>query len=639
MGSSSDANQDHARAMFARHAGADAQARFSPPHLTPAPHAQDAARVGPQVAAASLMVWDEHCQECAAPACYASCDLYEPRADGRCRLLEGGFAAFELNPGAARDGAAARFKRWGRLEARGNTHLQPIARIAWMERWLNRAIAPLTGLGHLLARLTGQARFHGLAYALLEKFNRWRHAHRHGPQPDAFLIEVENPTDRALGFTLGMSVSANSLTPAQRQQSLPTPFAVAMPLQPGFNRFVLEARLFLDILESGLPFDVALTPDADATGHTLYWRRLDFVRFAPAPADNATTSGAAPEIKCVVWDLDNTLWDGTLVEEEPDAIRPETLALIQLFDQRGILQSIASKNSHDHAWPVLQRLGVAEYFLAPQIQWGPKSSAIRHIAQRLNIHVNTFAFIDDSPFERLEVSETIPEVLVIDAHELHGLADHPRLQGGGSAESSMRRALYQQAFEREAAQSAFGADYTAFLAACDITLTIAPYAEADRQRVGELMQRTNQLNFSGAKYGPEALTALLADEALEKWTLRVADRFGGYGLVGFSLVRRSPERIAIEEFMLSCRVQGKFIEAGFFHFLRAPAPKAELWTRFTPTGRNEPAQKILRHLEFAPMQAPWWRHAGDVSLLQCDFLRVQNPEELLPQRQQKGAQE
>src|ERR1051326_591513 len=115
-------------------------------------------------------------------------------------------------------------------------------------------------------------------------------------------------------------------------------------------------------------------------------------------------------VKCLVWDLDNTLWNGTVVEDGDVTLSEQVRAVIVELDSRGILQSVASKNDHDLAWGKLEQLGIAEYFVLPRIGWGPKSAAVRDIADRLSFAYPTIAFIDDQPTERAEVTYHLPEV-------------------------------------------------------------------------------------------------------------------------------------------------------------------------------------------------------------------------------------
>lgn len=115
---------------------------------------------------------------------------------------------------------------------------------------------------------------------------------------------------------------------------------------------------------------------------------------------------AEPEqaVKCVVWDLDNTLWTGVLLEDTRVSLRPEVPGILRALDERGILHSIASRNDRAIAMEKLREFGLGEYFLWPQINWNPKSDSIRAIADNLRLGLDTFAFIDDQPFELAEVA-------------------------------------------------------------------------------------------------------------------------------------------------------------------------------------------------------------------------------------------
>src|SRR5215468_2431319 len=102
---------------------------------------------------------------------------------------------------------------------------------------------------------------------------------------------------------------------------------------------------------------------------------------------------------------------------------------------------------------------------------------------------------------------------------------------------------------------------------CRIRLDISPFEPCDEERVAELVQRTNQLNFSGHKHTRSELQDILSNPLLEKFVLRSQDRYGSYGTVGFCIVGRAPSAILIRDLMLSCRVQGKLLEKAFFHHL------------------------------------------------------------------------
>src|SRR5262249_6479910 len=161
-----------------------------------------------------------------------------------------------------------------------------------------------------------------------------------------------------------------------------------------------------------------------------------------------------------VWDLDNTLWDGVLVENGASGVKlkPGVLDVVRELDRRGILQSIASKNNPDEAAAVLTQLGIAEFFLAPQVSWMPKSAGIDTIARTLNIGLDTILFVDDTPFELEQVRSACPGVRVLDASESLRLADRPDCDVRVTAEAGLRRQMYREEAVRQEAAASFGED-------------------------------------------------------------------------------------------------------------------------------------------------------------------------------------
>ena len=185
------------------------------------------------------------------------------------------------------------------------------------------------------------------------------------------------------------------------------------------------------------------------------------------------------------------------LKPEIDADHPE-------LDGRGILHSVASKNNHD-ALSGAQKFGLTEYFLCPQISWQPKSEGIAAIARQLNIGRESLLFIDDSPFELEEVRSVYPDVRGLDALKVRDLLEMAECQGAVTAESQGRRKMYQVEAKRQVNAQGFGTDYLAFLRDCRIRLVIQPMNEENLERVHELTQRTNQMNFSGNRYHRDTL--------------------------------------------------------------------------------------------------------------------------------------
>ena len=297
---------------------------------------------------------------------------------------------------------------------------------------------------------------------------------------------------------------------------------------------------------------------------------------------------ASPKtIKCLVWDLDNTLWDGTLLEDGEVSLREGVLDVIRELDRRGILMSIASKNEPGDALNMLSRLGVGEYFLVPQIGWGSKAESIAEIARLLNIGLDTFAFIDDQPVEREEVLFHHPEVRVYDAsvyRDLPGLPEFtPRFV---TEDSTRRRLMYQEDQKRKEEEERFGGASEEFLKTLDMKLTISPVKEGDLERVEELTLRTNQLNSTGLTYDYEELRRLIASPKHLFLIAELTDKFGSYGKIGLMLAEKSdaeaPPTLTVKLLLMSCRVMTRVGSALLVHLTSLPVRRAGAWLTSSP---------------------------------------------------------
>lgn len=269
----------------------------------------------------------------------------------------------------------------------------------------------------------------------------------------------------------------------------------------------------------------------------------------------STVAPQPPIVKCLVWDLDNTLWQGTLLEDGLVTLPGPIRELIAELDSRGILQSVASKNDHDQAWKRLQALGVAEYFVLPRIGWGPKSDAVREIAAELNFALATIAFVDDQPAERAEVQFHLPEVRCYPAEELSGLAALPEFSPPTvTVDARRRRQMYQAGFQRKAAEAEFTGPSEDFLRSLALVMDIGRATEEQLSRVEELTLRTSQMNATGVHYSLADLRTLLADPRHEVLVTTLTDRFGPHGAVGLQLLEKHPRVWNLKLLATSCRV-------------------------------------------------------------------------------------
>jgi FkbH-like protein len=449
-----------------------------------------------------------------------------------------------------------------------------------------------------MRKVTGDERWATASEALHKKLNNRLQRGEH-KLPNAFIADIYNPGAKPVKLLLTVNVDQARLTRPIPIEQQPRPFRTAIEVQPGPNRHVIPTSEFAGILGSGLPFLLGVTVDGEDTAH-LAFGRLDLV-WIPETPQAAAEKKPRPNAKCVVFDLDNTLWKGILLEGAVE-VREEIAELFHRLDERGILMSISSKNAAEDAYAQLKAFGLDDYLLHPQIGWDPKSEGLRRIAAALDIGIDTFIFVDDNPFERAEVSQVLPMVEVLPETAIPALLAHPRLQGAVTPESKARRQMYREAAARDVAAQSFD-DYAAFLKSCDIRVNIRPDRPADFDRIAELVQRTNQLNFSGRKYGRDEIAEILRDPEQARFVVDVTDKFGSYGTVGFCLASWAGDTLTVEDFMLSCRVQGKFIEQALFWYLSEAAgraPASRVVVNFKRTDRNAAAHKVLTTLGFEP---------------------------------------
>jgi methoxymalonate biosynthesis protein len=306
-------------------------------------------------------------------------------------------------------------------------------------------------------------------------------------------------------------------------------------------------------------------------------------------------------VKCVVWDLDNTLWKGTLLEDDDVVLDEHVHETITALDARGILQAVASKNDHEPAWQRLVELGVAEYFVAARIGWGPKSASVREIADELNFALTTIAFIDDQPAERAEVAFHLPEVRCHPAEAIPELLSLPEYHPPSvTADSRRRRHMYQANVRRQAERESFTGPSEAFLRSLDLEMAIDRATTDDLARVEELTLRTSQMNATGVHYSDADLRALLDDARHEVLTVTMTDRFGSHGAVGVALVEIAPAGWHLKLLATSCRVVSFGAGATVLNWLvgEAATAGAHLIADFRPTARNRIMEVAYRFAGF-----------------------------------------
>jgi methoxymalonate biosynthesis protein len=306
-------------------------------------------------------------------------------------------------------------------------------------------------------------------------------------------------------------------------------------------------------------------------------------------------------VKCLVWDLDNTLWQGTLLEDGKVHLTDDVRRVVRELDQRGILQAVSSKNDHDLAWARLEQLGLAEYFILPHIGWGPKSESVRAIADWLNFARRTIAFVDDQPAERAEVAYHMPEVRCYSAEQVKDLLDLREFNPAVSTvDSQRRRQMYQAGFLRDAERKSYNGPDEDFLRSLDLRMMISRATEDDLTRLEELTLRTSQMNATGVHYDDAALRALLVDPVHEVLVISMSDRFGPHGAVGLVLLGKGEQAWHLKLLATSCRVVSFGAGSTILNWLTDQAARAgvHLVADFRATDRNRIMEVAYRFAGF-----------------------------------------
>lgn len=342
--------------------------------------------------------------------------------------------------------------------------------------------------------------------------------------------------------------------------------------------------------------------------------------------------------KCVVVDLDNTLWGGVVGEDGPHGIKLGNTSpgseyqelqryLLSLTD-RGFLLAINSKNNPDDALEVLRghegMILRETAFSAVRINWRPKPENMASLAEELSIGLDAMVFLDDNPDERELMRQLLPQVLTpelpADPARYRGVVEAlPQLQSlVVTTEDRTRVAQYRSKRERDALKETTGS-LDGYLHSLDIVAEIAPAGDATLARVHQLFQRTNQFNLTTRRYEAGQLAAFARDPGWHLYVMRARDRFGDHGLVATALVRSAPDTWTVDSFLMSCRVIGYGLETTLLARVCGDARAAgatALVGEFIPTKKNVPAQDFYPRHGFVPGAAG---DAGGVTTYRRDL--------------------
>lgn len=327
--------------------------------------------------------------------------------------------------------------------------------------------------------------------------------------------------------------------------------------------------------------------------------------------------------KCLVLDLDNTLWGGVIGDDGMEGIQlgddyPGIVfkafqrAVLGLAD-RGILLAVVSKNYPAVVDQALREhpemLIRPEHLSAMRVNWQPKSQNLREIAAELNIGIDALVHFDDSPVERAEIAAHAPEVRVIDvpADPLHyeralhdcGFFDTAVI----SQEDTQRVEMYRTERVREAVRASAGS-VDEFLSDLEMVAETGTVDHANIGRVAQLIGKTNQFNLTTRRHSQAEVSRMCEDADHVAIYVRVRDRFGDLGLIAVGLLRYDGDTAVIDTFVMSCRAMGRQVESALAWELVEAARSlgcSTLVGDYIPTARNGIVADLFTTLGFSPV--------------------------------------
>ena len=284
--------------------------------------------------------------------------------------------------------------------------------------------------------------------------------------------------------------------------------------------------------------------------------------------------------KCLVLDLDNTLWGGVIGDDGVEGIelgqgssRGEAFLDFQRYARqlraRGVVLAICSKNDESNALEPFERhpemVLRRDDFACIRANWEDKASNLRSIAKTLHIGLDALVFVDDNPVERALVRRELPMVSVPELPEDPALYSRSLAAAGYfealhlTPEDVVRSAFYDANHERESLKGA-ATDMAGYLASLDMVLTLQPFDSMNLKRITQLINKTNQFNLTTERLCEAQVAARMNDPDVLTLQARLSDRFGDNGVIAVAIMRLAGTEAVIEQWLMSCRVLGRRVE-------------------------------------------------------------------------------
>lgn len=356
--------------------------------------------------------------------------------------------------------------------------------------------------------------------------------------------------------------------------------------------------------------------------------------------------------KCLVLDLDNTIWGGVIGDDgingikigQGDGVGEAHLDIqrkILMLRDRGIILAVSSKNDdavarqpfREHPDMLLKEKHISVF----QANWEDKSSNLEIIAKTLNIGLDALVFLDDNPVERAQVRAALPMVSVPELPADPSSFSRVLLNAGYfetvsfSSDDKKRAEQYSSNALRAELQTK-ARDMDQFLNSLDMKLEIGPFSDFNKGRVTQLINKTNQFNLTTRRYTENEVNEMMADPSVIKLQARLIDKFGDNGLITVAIGRVKGEICTIDTWLMSCRVLGRRVEEAFLSAIVSEAQKLDAKTLeglYVPSEKNTMVAEHYKKLGFSltgvnANQTTWHLSVSDYTLSELPFLSIQH---------------
>jgi len=325
-------------------------------------------------------------------------------------------------------------------------------------------------------------------------------------------------------------------------------------------------------------------------------------------------------VKCVVLDLDNTVWGGVVAEDgierlalgdlDPGYAFRHFQHFLRDLSRRGVILTVCSKNDEatalsvfrEHPDMVLREEDIA-VFVA---NWDDKAMNIRRIRDQLNIGFDSMVFLDDNPFERNLVRQLLPEVIVPElpddpVHYVRALSELNLFEtASSSALDANRTVLYHEASLREEERDRFEG-IEAYLRSLETVASVKAFEKADLPRIAQLIERSNQFNLTTRRHSEAVCATMMTDRDVRTFTISLSDRFGKFGLILVAILRKTGADLEIDSFLMSCRVLQRGVEQFAMNRIFEIAGECgaeRVVGRYIPTAKNGMVERFFEQFGF-----------------------------------------